>query len=611
MQLSQFNRLLGEINHEIALSEDESALLQKVCDLTVQYTNVKLAWIGRPDDLGRFQVVAASGEIRYLNDIYISTKADAPEGQGPTGRTWRNKKAFYSNEITTELWFSIWGQRAVQFGLSTSAAIPIFRSGVIWAVATFYQGSGASFNPDEISIIEEIGRDISFALDHIDLKQKEVETQVFNEILLNNLMAGVNVMRYPERIIERVNDRMLELYCASSKEDLVNHHANEFYPNAEMFKKVGEFAKIVLEKGSGILRDVVYKRLDGSLIYIDLSGQKLPSRGGESERIVWTHVDVTERHKNEEIIRRLSENQKILLDNTVAGIIMVQYPERVITKANQGFLDSLGYTNESELLGKSTQEFFPEGESNERMRALSQEVLQYGSGSIRDLELIRKDGSHIYLDISGKSLTTDPDRTLIVWTGVDVTERRHLMIDLARQSTTDLLTGLPNRRALEEEMSRSVARTQRNRKFLAVCMIDLDGFKLVNDTYGHEAGDLVLQIIAQRLKNGLRKSDFVARLGGDEFVLLVENLDGLNALEIFLYKMGKIFKEPISLVTKEQVRIELSTGVSLYSPIGTNNPETLLRLADQALYESKAHKAERKNFWVIYGKDEPKSLRFD
>ncbi len=167
----------------------------------------------------------------------------------------------------------------------------------------------------------------------------------------------------------------------------------------------------------------------------------------------------------------------------------------------------------------------------------------------------------------------------------------------------DDLTGLPNRRLLENQLEQDMARSKRHGKLLAVCMLDLDGFKPVNDGYGHDAGDEVLAALGQRLRAVLRKSDFVARFGGDEFVLLVEDISNVDDLTRVLDKAQRAITTPIPLSNGAAVRLQASIGVCLH-PLGEEESgDQLLRCADQALYESKAHKADRDRSWVFFGEE--------
>lgn len=171
----------------------------------------------------------------------------------------------------------------------------------------------------------------------------------------------------------------------------------------------------------------------------------------------------------------------------------------------------------------------------------------------------------------------------------------------------DALTHLPNRRYLEERLEHSMGRAAGQGNILAVCMIDLDAFKPVNDSCGHKAGDLVLLEIAVRLRTCLRDTDFLARLGGDEFVLLLENIRDRRDLETTLETIGKTVRQPVLLEGGKSVVVDLSAGVCLFPlpsteyPDAGNNPDLLLRLSDHALYESKARKGDRPRFWTVFG----------
>jgi len=185
----------------------------------------------------------------------------------------------------------------------------------------------------------------------------------------------------------------------------------------------------------------------------------------------------------------------------------------------------------------------------------------------------------------------------------DITERKSEHDRLQKLALYDGLSGLANRRLLESHMEQSMARAHRSQRLLAVCFLDLDDFKIVNDTYGHDAGDEVLVETGKRLTEVVRKVDFVARWGGDEFVLLIEDLRDLLGLSQVLSKVGEAITESIALSNRQTVKVGISMGVSIY-PFGEEETcASLLRQADHALYESKVHKTDRKRFWVLSGED--------
>jgi diguanylate cyclase (GGDEF)-like protein/PAS domain S-box-containing protein len=170
--------------------------------------------------------------------------------------------------------------------------------------------------------------------------------------------------------------------------------------------------------------------------------------------------------------------------------------------------------------------------------------------------------------------------------GRDVTDQRQAEADLAHKATHDTLTGLPNRALLSDRLDQARARARRDRHPVAVMFIDLDGFKAVNDSYGHEAGDGVLREVAQRLSIVLRPSDTVARLGGDEFVIVCEDMVGeADAMRVARRTLSTIATQPFA-VPNGEVELSASIGIAFSSYPGVR-ADTLLRDADAAMYRAK------------------------
>jgi diguanylate cyclase (GGDEF)-like protein/PAS domain S-box-containing protein len=167
----------------------------------------------------------------------------------------------------------------------------------------------------------------------------------------------------------------------------------------------------------------------------------------------------------------------------------------------------------------------------------------------------------------------------------DITELKSHQQHLEQIAHYDALTQLPNRVLLADRLQMALTQTRRAGGVLAVCYLDLDGFKPVNDTYGHETGDRLLVEVSSRLTMALRAGDTVARLGGDEFVLLLAGMPDVEECQQTLERLLKVIAKPYA-VTEEPVEISASIGVSLY-PYDDTDPDTLLRHADQAMYAAK------------------------
>lgn len=197
-----------------------------------------------------------------------------------------------------------------------------------------------------------------------------------------------------------------------------------------------------------------------------------------------------------------------------------------------------------------------------------------------------KDGSFVW-EVASISPIRDADGRVTHFVGVkeDITEIRRLQEQLEHMAQHDQLTGLPNRFLLKDRLQQALLQAKRRESKFAVLYLDLDGFKLVNDTHGHEAGDSVLVEVAKRLLACTRESDTVARLGGDEFTVLMGEIKEEGNVERVASLIIKTLSDPIALADKT-CAIGVSIGIALYPEDG-ETPDTLLSRADAALYRVK------------------------
>ncbi len=176
----------------------------------------------------------------------------------------------------------------------------------------------------------------------------------------------------------------------------------------------------------------------------------------------------------------------------------------------------------------------------------------------------------------------------------EVTERRKAQEEITYLAYHDHLTGLPNRIHFSEHLNHGIQLTKRMGKLLAILFLDLDGFKMINDTIGHMAGDMLLVEVSKRLKATLRQSDTIARLGGDEFIVMVENVSNLDAIRAIADKILDSFRTPF-ILNNQECFISTSIGVAVCPPDGEDS-ETLIKNADIAMYRAKE---KGKNQYVI------------
>jgi diguanylate cyclase (GGDEF)-like protein/PAS domain S-box-containing protein len=207
--------------------------------------------------------------------------------------------------------------------------------------------------------------------------------------------------------------------------------------------------------------------------------------------------------------------------------------------------------------------------------------------SLADWRLRNDDGSYVSFEVLSSNLLDDPSVAGIVLTMRDVSERRELEQQLTHQAFHDALTGLANRALFRDRAEQALARAERLGTVVAIVMLDIDDFKVINDTRGHGAGDELLIAVARRLCNNLRAGATVARLGGDEFAILVEDIADVSAAEAIASRTLHPFTAPF-IVRDEEVHARASAGLAVSGDTeATLNLSELLRCADLALYAAK------------------------
>jgi diguanylate cyclase (GGDEF)-like protein/PAS domain S-box-containing protein len=230
----------------------------------------------------------------------------------------------------------------------------------------------------------------------------------------------------------------------------------------------------------------------------------------------------------------------------------------------------------------------PEAEAAEAIRAALS-----GSGWRGEIAATRADGEEFVEEVA-VSPVPGPDGSPLRLVAIkrDVTERRRFQERLERLAHYDPLTGLPNRALFFDRLGGAVARGRREGRKFGLLFVDLDRFKLINDRYGHQAGDAVLAETARRLKDAIRDSDTAGRMGGDEFIVLLENISRSEDAESFAAKIASSLSEPMALPGGIDVSIGASVGSAVFPDDGDDG-ESVLKVADSAMYELKLRAGKR------------------
>lgn len=307
-------------------------------------------------------------------------------------------------------------------------------------------------------------------------------------------------------------------------------------------------------------------------------------------------IDISNQKKLEAEILTEKDNAihsfETMIDSTIEGIIIYnenKYCIRVNSVASRLF----GYTRE-EMLGQHALTFIAPPSYD-----LVKKVILNHNQEPYEAQMLRKDGSTFPAILRGKDLVLAGEK-IRVSAVMDITDIKKKEKEILQLAYYDSLTNLPNRLLFKELLSNMIKRVGRNNEYAALLFIDLDHFKIVNDTKGHDIGDLVLMKAAQRIQESVRETDLVARLGGDEFVVAIETMQSSkniasNNLEIMAKKILKELQAPY-LVNDFDFRLTASIGIVLFMD-DNRTVDELMKFADSAMYNAKENGRDAYRFF--------------
>jgi len=377
-------------------------------------------------------------------------------------------------------------------------------------------------------------------------------------------------------------------------------HPDDVAADLELLRAMerGEIDQYQLEKR--------YIRRDGSTVWINLDVSPKRNADGQVEYYVSVIKDIDAQKTaqaaltalNLELERRVEARTaelhareaeiRSVVENAYDAYISLD-EQGLVTAWNRQAEDTFGWPRE-EAVGRSLDDLIIPEEYRERHRHGMQRFLatRFASAVDQRLELpaLRRDGSALTVEVRIRALESN-GRTMFSAFLHDITERKQEQAQREYENRHDLLTGLLNRRALLEAIPVAQSRASRSGKAVGMLFIDLDGFKAVNDSLGHEAGDILLREIAGRLRAGVRKTDSVYRLAGDEFTVLLEDMaDTFDDAHTVAEKLISSISEPVMLPGRA-MRVRASIGISLDSGKAVRSPDELLKEADHFMYQAK------------------------
>ncbi|WP_372965389.1 EAL domain-containing protein [Marinobacter sp.] len=344
---------------------------------------------------------------------------------------------------------------------------------------------------------------------------------------------------------------------------------------------------------------------DGRLHWV--IGNAIPQAQKDGS-IIWygSMARITERKKTELRLKQALIESSRFRDalNRMTTFVYMKDSNLKYTYANQTALLKMGVSLD-DLIGTRGEQAFDQA-SLDRIEKADARVL-CGERITEELELTIQGKPGTFLQIKTPMYEDENSNKIVGLIGIttDVTQAKEQAREIERLAHYDPLTGLPNRSLLSDRLEQAMAMVERRKNTLAVVYLDLDGFKAVNDTYGHDAGDHVLVTVAQRMKRSIRKEDTLARLGGDEFVAILIDMSPDGNYEQSLKKLLSAASQPV-LLNNNLAQVSASLGVTFYPQQDITVSDQLLRQADQAMYLAKV---AGKNRFHLFDAEQDRTIR--
>lgn len=402
-----------------------------------------------------------------------------------------------------------------------------------------------------------------------------------NEQKLSNILNNLSAYVYLKDTLGRylyVNRAICELWQTSEAEIL--GYGDEKFFDAEAVAKIRAIDRRVLIDGETIrIEEPGLLQNTGKIGYFWTTKLPLYDEQGKIYALVGIATDISERKQQEDSLKLAARvfgeaHEGILITDAQANIVDV----------NPTFCEITGYTRE-EVIGKNPKLLQSGKHPPEFYSDMWQTLLQHRHwrGEVWN----RKKNGELYAELLTMSALCDEHGQAINYIGLfsDITPIKQQQQMLELLAHYDALTQLPNRTLFADRLMQAIAHSKRDKALLAICFLDLDGFKQVNDQFGHDAGDTVLVEVSNRLHACLREEDTVSRHGGDEFALLLGDLHSIDECTQTLERLHQAIIEPYTL-GEHSICIGVSSGITIY-PLDDADPDTLLRHADHAMYQAK------------------------
>ena len=625
-RMSRAQRLLSACNETLVRATSETTLLQAICQIAVDIGGYRMGWVGfaQDDERKSIRPVAHAGyNPEYLENLTLSWSADDVYGRGPAGRAVRTGQPVIVQDIRNEVDFADWTERMLDHGFHGVICLPLQNRDQgrhhTFGLLYLYAPDILQISAQETTLLQELSNDLAFGITSLRAHKAQQQlqasvlkvaaavsastgTEFFIQLVRNmadalGAQGGCVVRLLPA--VEGRSPRVTTLAAVLDGQMLPNDEYE--LENTPSWQLLTHRQHVVSERVQQMYPEAPVLRAVGAQGY---AGQQLCNTDGEVVGIVFvlfrqpigetdfitSTLQIFAARASAEIDRQLADarirHQASLLDKAQDAILVRDLNHHVIFWNKSA--ERLYGWSQMQALGQSIETLLYDDPT--QFRRATQTVLEQDEWT-GEIQQRHRDGSVIEVEGRWTLVRSDdgqPQSILAINT--DIRQRKASEREIQRLAFYDALTGLPNRMLLMDRMGQALANAQRRHQGGALLFIDLDNFKTLNDTLGHDQGDLLLQQVAQRLNTCVRSVDTVARLGGDEFVVMLEELSPKpHELAIYARGVGEKILTMLAVpyeLAAYQYRSTPSIGIAPFTGDETSVGE-LLKQADLAMYQAK------------------------
>jgi diguanylate cyclase (GGDEF)-like protein/PAS domain S-box-containing protein len=617
-RLNRSLRLLNSCNECLTRAKSEQELLADICRIIVETAGYGCAWVGfaRDDQAKSIHHAASFGvQLDFLQELNLTWAPEQQAGQGPTGTAVRTGEAIYIPDIQIHPSLALWRETLVSRGYQGGAWMPLNHGGRTIGVLAIYLGPNTPIDDDELQLLRTFASNLAFGIVNMRVQDERQKIQQATVAVAAGVSASTGTAFYTQlahhmqqatgaqgafvaqflpgepvtarTVVAAINGTAVANFdypisgspCASllqTKECVAFNDVPLQFPESEAARMgMRTYVGCRLDSSEG-------KPLGALFVLYEAANAPPPS--------VMEMIRIFAARAASELERRITDaqirEQASLLDNAKDAIIVTDRDRRV-RYWNKGAERLYGWTL-ADIQGRLVDNFLYQSAND--ARDATAEVLRHGQWQ-GEVACSRKDGARLTVETNSTLVQhADDPAGSILSISTDITQRKAVEREIQYLAYHDRLTALPNRHFLISRLEDVLHRTNRKSMYGALLCIDLDNFKTLNDTRGHDVGDLLLKQVSQRIREAIRSAGVVARFGGDEFIVLIEQLfddreqsvTKVSAIaEDILYALGQPY-----MIGDHIHHGAASIGAALFTP-GQETAGDAIKYADLAMYEAK------------------------